>query len=108
MFRNSVLFIWGFIIMGLFVTVFAVGMYEEKNKEALEVKRSLTTAAKTYLNYHKDKLPQNDEVKTVTYEELKEEQYIDELKYKEKDCNGSVIVKKYWIFYTYKPKVVCE
>lgn len=105
--KNSVMFIWGILIVTLCSLVFAIGLYEQKNEERLTVERAYKEAARKFLKEH-DSFPDSNESITVMYEDLKKEDFIDEVKYKDKECVGNVTVSKKFIFYKYETSIKCE
>lgn len=106
--KNSIIFIWGIIVITLVSGVFAIGIYEQKNEERLNVERTFKTAAKEYLKEHEDKVPTSDREIIIKYEDLKKEEFIDKVAYYGKECTGSVTVRKNILFYKYIPNIICE
>ena len=104
--KDSIFVIWAGIIMTLLVGVFAIGIYEQRNKERLDVERTFIDAAKRYIEVHE--LEIETSIK-VAYDDLKKEDYVDEVKYQDRSCKADVIVEKKLLFFkTYKPSVICE
>lgn len=108
MMKNSMIFIWGMLVIAMVVGVFAIGLYEQKNEDRLFVERSFKQAAKDYLSYFEDEKPTGAEIKIITYEELDKYDFIDEITYNDKKCTGSITVSKHFIFYKYESKIICE
>lgn len=108
MMKNSMIFMWGMLIVTMVVGVFAIGIYEQKNEDRLFVERSFKQAAKDYLSYNENEKPKGAEIKIITFETLDKYDFIEEIKYNNKSCTGRVEVTKHFIFYKYEPKIICE
>lgn len=106
MFKESVLTIWAMIIVILMAGVFAIGIYEQKNKEMLDVKRTFIDATKLYIKDHNIKVTDN---LIINYEDLKKEEYVEEVKYQNKNCVADIKINiKYMIFKKYTPNITCK
>lgn len=105
--RNSIIISWGILIIILCTTIFSIGIYEEKNKEELRVKRAFIESSKKYIK-KEEKKPTREKDLMITYNELKRLGYIKEITYKDKTCNGTITVIKSVIFYKYNTNITCE
>ena len=104
--KDYILVVWSGIIMILLLGVFGIGLYEEKNKDRLEVEKTFIDAAKYYIESNNIKV---ETTLLVPYEDLKKYEYIDEVKYKDKTCTSDVSVEKKFLFFkTYKTNVICK
>lgn len=103
--KDYVLVIWSIIVMILLGAVLYIGFYEKKNEESIYIKRTIKQTIKKYIDL------ENIEIKDsirINFEELKDKEYIEELKYKDKTCKANTTVQKHWIFKTYKIDYACK
>lgn len=106
--KNTLIIFWGILIISLCLGVFSIGIYEEKNKDVLSVKREFIESSKKYIKSEDKKMPTKNKDLLITYDEMLSLDYIGIVKYKDKECTGTITVKKVFIFYKYNTNITCE
>lgn len=99
--------IWGsfLVILILILTVFGF-VYKSKASEYKKLEIQLIDATKKYVDA-KFLYPEEKEQLKVTFGELKENQYIEELKKENDNCDGYVIVQHNGTVFEYHGYVKC-
>ncbi len=100
--------IWGTILVIIVILLTVLGfLYKDKRIPYKELEQSLVEDAKKYVDVH-FLYPQDDSEVKVSYEEMKDEEYVSELKYGEDVCDGYVVVKSNGTVFEYKGYITCE
>ena len=99
--------VWGGFLVVLVVLLTAFGfLYKNKSNEYKKLEELLVDGAKKYVDARFLYPDENQSVK-ITYSEMKENGFVDELKKDEDTCDGYVIVKSNGTVFTYKGYVSC-
>lgn len=100
-------FIWGGLLILIVVLLTAFGfVYKSKSKEYKELENQLVESAKKYVDA-RFLYPDENQSTKVTYSEMKESAFIEELKKGEDICDGYVIVQSNGTVFSYKGYVSC-
>ncbi len=104
---NRLSVIWGSILFLLVVLLTIFGfVYKNKSGDYKQLEEKLVESAKKYVDA-KFLYPEENKSVKITYSEMKENSFIDELKKEEDVCDGYVIVKSNGTVFQYKGFVSC-
>jgi len=100
-------YIWAIVVV-LIITILTVVGFVFKNKSTAyqELEEKLVEASKKYVDKY-FLYPQGTEEVKVTYQEMFDDNSIDELKKEDQTCDGYVIIKTESISFSYKGYVSC-
>jgi uncharacterized membrane protein YvbJ len=99
--------VWGSILVILVVLLTAFGfLYKSKSNEYKKLEERLVESAKKYVDA-KFLYPDDNKSVKITYQEMKENAFIEELKKDDDLCDGYVIVKSNGTVFNYKGYVSC-
>ncbi|MDE5538997.1 MAG: hypothetical protein K2J20_00750 [Bacilli bacterium] len=105
---NKLFMIWGIIVVAIVALLTVLGFSLKKTEKIYSVlEKELVEKAEKYVDV-KALYPKDDGFTTkVTLKELKENEYIEELKIDDDVCDGYVIVSKDMVF-KYKAYIKCN
>lgn len=104
---NKIIVVWTITIFLLLASIFIYGKYYLKNEGYILLKQEFKANVKKYLK-EKDLYPEKNKSVVVSKDVLVEEEVIEELKYKDKECDAEAKVTKKLVFYTYDIKLDCK
>ena len=102
--NNKIIILWGFIIFGLVISVYILGISKSDEVKYNELKESLKLAVDNYLS-DSDLWP-SDSV-TISSDELIKNNYMNELSYEGSKCSADVIVTNNGKKYNYEYDITC-
>ena len=100
---NKTIVIWGLIVISIVSVITYFGININNNKNYINMENTLKEAVIKYIDYEKKELPI-----TITSDELKELDYLNELKYDDKICSAKVYVKKIIFWKNYEMNFTCS
>lgn len=99
--------IWGTILVLIVIGLTAIGfLYKNKSGDYKKMEDRLVEVAKKYVD-QKFLYPDLNKSVKVTYQEMKRENFISDLKKEEEECDGYVIVSNDGV-HKYKGYVTCD
>ncbi len=102
--NNKIIILWGFIVFGLVISIYLIGISKSDEVKYNELKESLKLSINRYLDDY-DLWP-TDSI-TITSEELIENDYLNDLVYEGSKCSASVVVTKASSKYKYEYDISC-
>ena len=102
--NNKIIVLWGFIIFGLVISIYILGISKSDEVKYDEIKDNLKLSVNNYLADN-DLWPVNSV--TVSSEELIENNYMNELSYENSKCFADVIVTNTGKKYNYEYDITC-
>ena len=104
---NKVMVSWAFIIFGLVISIYLLGITELKQKNNNEIINTIKTKVNNYLDDN-DSWPLEDKPVTIEFNKLVENNYLDSLVFDNKKCDGKVRVIRGKKKFNYDFKINCE
>ena len=99
--------IWGCFLVLLVALLTGFGfLYKSKSSDYKKLEEELVNRAKKYVDA-RFLYPEENKAVKITYEEMKEHGFIEELKKGDHTCDGYVIVKSNGTVFEYKGYVSC-
>ena len=102
--NNKIIVLWGFIIFGLVISIYILGISKSDEVKYNELKESLKLSIDNYLSDN-NLWPSN--TITISSEELIENNYLNELSYEGSKCSADVIVTNNGKKYNYEYDITC-
>ena len=102
--NNKIIVLWGFIIFGLVISIYILGISKSDEVKYNELKECLRLSVDNYLSDN-DLWPASSI--TVSSEELIENDYMNALTYEGSECSADVIVTNSGGKYNYKYDITC-
>lgn len=106
--KTKILFIvWGIIVLAVVILLTILGfMLKDKNGNYIEIEDKLLSSAKQFVD-NRFLYPEEGKTTKVTSDVLIENEYLNELKYKDDACTGYVIVSFDGV-YKYNAYIKCS
>lgn len=100
--------IWLFLALGLFGTLYFIGVNLDKAyKDYRALEADMTEAASIYINVNKIKLKVGEKL-TIKDKELQDSNLLPNMKIADDECKGYVSVKKTYDTYEYDAYIKCK
>ena len=102
--NNKIIVLWGFIIFGLVISIYILGISKSDEVKYNELKENLKLSIDNYLSDN-NLWPSN--TITISSDELIENNYLNELSYEGSKCSADVIVTNNGKKYNYEYDITC-
>lgn len=102
--NNKIIILWGFIIFGMVISIYILGISKSEQIKYNEIKESLKLSVNNYLSDN-DLWPINSI--TISSNDLIENNYLNELYYEGSKCSADVIVTRNGNKYNYEYDITC-
>ena len=102
--NNKIIVLWGFIIFGLVISVYVLGISKGNEVKYNELKENLKLSIDNYLSDN-NLWPSN--TITISSDELIENNYLNNLTYEGSECSAEVIITNNNGKYNYKYDITC-
>lgn len=102
--NNKIIILWGFIIFGMVISIYILGISKSEQIKYNEIKESLKLSVNNYLSDN-DLWPINSI--TISSNDLIENNYLNELYYEGSKCSADVIVTHNGNKYNYEYDTTC-
>lgn len=102
--NNKIIVLWGFIIFGLVISIYILGISKSDEVKYNELKENLKLSIDNYLSDN-NLWPSN--TITISSEELIENNYLNNLTYEGSECSADVIVTNNGKKYNYEYDITC-
>lgn len=100
--------IWLFLALGLFGTLYFIGInFNKAYKDYRALEADMTEAASIYITVNKIKLKIGEKL-TIKDKELKENNLLPTMNIEDDECKGYVLVKKTYDNYEYDAYIKCK
>ena len=102
--NNKIIILWGFIIFGLVISIYLIGINKSEEVKYKELKENLKLSVDNYLT---DNNLWPEKNITITSKDLIENNYLNELYYEGSKCSASILVTNNKGKYNYKYDITC-